>query len=152
MDSLSEIFCNEVVLKTLPNCEHTAKMKCSLDTTNFRCEVPCKGIMTSCCGRDCIARCFECQEVNVRVADGPIPRNVHRQHPCKKPLMCEHLCQNSCSQDHQCTTICKEACRQVCKHARCKNSCSNPLCSLSGTVYLVGILRAQQKKLLLILE
>jgi hypothetical protein len=126
VDSLSEVPCDEDVTKALPNCEHTAKMKCSMDPAKFRCEAPCNGIMTSCCGRDCLSRCFECQQVNTRAADGSIPRDMHRQHPCQRTLICEHLCRNPCSRDHQCTTVCKEACRQVCSHARCKNTCSTP--------------------------
>jgi hypothetical protein len=126
VDLLSEVFCDEMVAKALANCEHTAKIKCSQDTVNFRCEKPCGGIMTSCCGRDCLSRCFECQAMNSPAVDGPIPRQMHHQHPCKRVLFCEHLCSNPCSQDHQYTSTCIEACRQVCPHARCKKSCSTP--------------------------
>jgi|ERR1700734_3124615 hypothetical protein len=126
MDFLSEVFCNEVVTKNLPSCEHTAKMMCSRDAAQYRCDAPCGGIMTSCCGRDCPSRCSECQEANDRVAEGPILRKIHREHPCLKTLYCEHQCSNPCSPDHRCTTSCKGACRQVCSHARCMKSCSTP--------------------------
>lgn len=126
VDSLSEVFCDEVVTKALPNCEHTAQMMCSRDATLYRCEASCGGIMTSCCGRDCRSRCSECQQVNNKVDEGPVLRQLHRQHPCQKTLYCEHLCANPCSADHKCTTRCKEACRQVCSHARCRQHCSTP--------------------------
>ena len=120
------MFCNEVVTKALPDCEHHAQMVCSRDANQYRCEAPCGGIMTSCCGRDCHSRCSECQQVNNEVTERPIPRQFHSQHACQKTLYCEHLCANPCSPDHQCTTKCKEACRQVCSHARCRQPCSTP--------------------------
>jgi hypothetical protein len=126
MDSLSEVLCNEIVTKELPSCEHVAQMACSRDAAQYRCEAPCGGIMTSCCGRDCRSHCFECQQVNVVAVEGPVLRQIHYEHPCQKTLYCEHPCDNPCSADHRCTTRCKEACRQVCVHARCKKSCSIP--------------------------
>jgi hypothetical protein len=141
MDSLSEVFCDEVVTKALPNCEHRAQMMCSRDAAQYRCEAPCGGIMTSCCGRDCHSRCSECQQVNSETTEGPIPRQFHHQHACQKTLYCEHLCANPCSPDHQCTTRCKGACRQVCSHARCRLPCSTPcapcqeLCTWSVLIY-----------------
>lgn len=126
MGSLAEVFCGEIVAKSLPNCEHTAQILCSQDVALHRCSAPCGGLMTSCCGRDCNSSCFDCQQVNERAAEGPVVRQMHRQHPCQKALYCEHLCQNPCSQDHQCTTKCEKACRQICSHARCRKHCSVP--------------------------
>ncbi|KAJ3544380.1 hypothetical protein NM688_g5751 [Phlebia brevispora] len=39
LDDLSDVTCNEVVRKKLPNCEHEADMKCSDDPSRHRCSV-----------------------------------------------------------------------------------------------------------------
>jgi len=126
MDSLSDVFCSEVVSKTLESCEHTARMMCSRDAAQHRCEEPCSGILITCCGRNCLSRCHECQRVDDDVVEGPLRRKIHREHPCQKTLYCEHPCDKPCSPDHKCTTRCKAACRQICLHARCRKFCSTP--------------------------
>ena len=124
MESLADIYCDETVTKSLPGCEHHARMPCSEDPLSYRCLAPCDGIMSSCCGRNCRSSCSECQRVNQPAAEGHTHRTLHKQHPCQKTLYCGHQCCNPCSADHQCTTECLEACRQVCSHARCKKRCS----------------------------
>jgi hypothetical protein len=130
MDDLAEVFCTTVMTKLLPNCEHTAVMKCSENPAQYHCNSLCGGIM-ACCGRDCNSRCNQCQRLNapdnVNPEEArPIERVNHFEHPCYKMLYCAHQCPKSCSQDHQCVTVCKEPCRQECSHARCNQYCSTP--------------------------
>ncbi|PCH43420.1 nucleoside triphosphate hydrolase protein [Wolfiporia cocos MD-104 SS10] len=131
LDDLSTVYCNVIVSRPLPSCEHEASMKCSQDLAAYVCTEVCSGIL-SCCGRSCKAQCHECQRMNrtatveEQETPGPTPRLQHKTHPCEKMLYCGHLCGKACSQDHECTNICKESCRQVCNHARCRNYCSTP--------------------------
>ncbi|KAH9951524.1 P-loop containing nucleoside triphosphate hydrolase protein [Amylocystis lapponica] len=130
LDDLGEVTCDEMLVKRLPACEHEAKMKCSEDPSRFRCKAACRGVMP-CCGRNCGAQCFQCQQLNVAENAGDneelvVAREKHVSHPCERTLYCGHVCGNACSQDHECATICKAPCRQVCPHARCKNYCSTP--------------------------
>lgn len=126
MSSLDEIICDEVVTKKLTHCEHTARLRCSVDPATHLCQATCGSNML-CCGQQCQARCHQCQSANGTDGDtGPRQRISHHPHSCRKTLYCEHQCQNPCSQDHECTTICKEPCLQVCAHAKCKSYCSTP--------------------------
>ena len=125
-DNPAEIPCVVLVEKSLLNCRHVATMLCSTDPTAYLCNALCGGIM-SCCGRNCSARCHQCQELNVGQTDRDRAGLLkHREHPCQKSLFCQHRCMLSCSQDHQCTTMCRAACRQACPHAKCKKHCSEP--------------------------
>lgn len=126
IDQLEEVFCNVLVSKQLPGCEHTAIMRCSDDASLYLCTAQCSRV-TECCGRDCVANCHQCQSLNPTPDKaGHIPRTKHMEHPCRKPLYCAHECTKSCSRDHECITLCKERCRQECIHARCKQYCSTP--------------------------
>jgi hypothetical protein len=122
MESLEQVFCDVVVTKPLPNCEHPAQLPCSADPQQYTCTAPCGGIMT-CCGRDCKYLCSECQKMGV----GPgKERSQHMQHLCEKSLYCGHRCGKPCSQDHVCKTSCDQECQQRCPHAKCKSRCSKP--------------------------
>ncbi|KAG1904255.1 uncharacterized protein F5891DRAFT_1206968, partial [Suillus fuscotomentosus] len=125
ISALEKVYCNSMVDKHLPRCEHTARMACSTDPATYLCKAPCNGIM-SCCGRSCNAKCHQCQEKNTSSEGEHTPRTQHTAHPCEKPLFCEHLCQDACSDDHKHTVACKKPCRQACFHARCKLPCSMP--------------------------
>jgi len=126
MDNLAEVFCNTVITKQLPNCEHTADLACAADPSEHRCRSLCGGIM-ACCGRNCSSQCHNCQRQNETNTDqDQHARVAHHPHPCQKTLFCQHQCQLSCSQEHQCTTQCNRPCRQQCPHARCRQACSNP--------------------------
>ena len=139
-DTPEDIPCDVMVEKLLPRCRHLAKMPCSSDPERFCCNASCGGIL-SCCGRDCNARCHQCQVLNVEGTDPDQDRAVlrkHREHSCQKRLFCEHICSLACSQDHQCATICKAACRQACPHAKCNRYCSDPCapCQAKCTWYV----------------
>jgi hypothetical protein len=129
LDDLSEVQCDEIVVKQLPSCEHEVSAKCSTDPELIRCMAVCGGIL-ACCGRNCRSRCHSCQTLNdppvLQHGTTNILREHHVQHPCERRLYCEHQCDQPCSSDHACTTICKQPCRQVCPHARCKQYCSTP--------------------------
>ncbi|CAL1707171.1 unnamed protein product [Somion occarium] len=131
LDLLSDVECDVMLTKQLPDCEHQARMKCSDDPSLVNCTIVCDGIM-ACCGRNCQARCHQCQTLNVRQAgnaeqpNGAIARTSHAQHRCERRLYCEHQCDRPCSAEHECTTVCKAPCRQVCPHARCNQYCSTP--------------------------
>ncbi|KAJ7593996.1 hypothetical protein C8J56DRAFT_925724 [Mycena floridula] len=123
LDDLSAVRCNEIVERSLPNCEHLAKMKCTDDPSQESCNALCRGVMP-CCGRNCNSRCSQCQ-----LATGnPLSktRTKHSSHPCKKLLYCAHYCSNSCSEDHACIVSCAKACRQQCIHSKCQQLCSTP--------------------------
>ncbi|KAN0098042.1 AAA domain containing protein [Tylopilus felleus] len=125
-DALENARCDEEVEKPLPDCEHWAKMPCSQDPKDYRCQVRC-GELMACCGKSCNASCDECQSLNDTLTNGgAIKRTKHTLHPCQKRLYCEHTCQGACSESHEHTTRCKANCRQVCPHSRCRNQCSVP--------------------------
>jgi hypothetical protein len=114
------------VEKQLPYCEHTALMPCSQDSAAYRCVARC-GITMNCCHKTCKSQCYECQGGDPGVEiKGPIPRLLHRAHPCEQRLYCEHHCQEACSEDHHHTTKCMATCRQSCAHAQCRSPCSTP--------------------------
>ncbi|KAF8656756.1 hypothetical protein AX16_002435 [Volvariella volvacea WC 439] len=125
LSNLSEVYCNVVVKKKLPHCEHFASMACSAEPSDYECRSACSRIL-DCCGRDCKSTCSECQMLNTLHEDGITIRIKHQQHPCNKPRYCAHLCPNPCSPNHQCATICKEQCRRECVHTHCRNHCSTP--------------------------
>lgn len=128
LDNIAEAFCNVIVTKRLPTCEHLAEMRCSDDPALYICTQVCGGVL-ACCGRDCKSNCHTCQEQNglhELEEARRIKRTSHIQHPCHKPLRCAHECLESCSQDHKCVVLCKEQCRQECSHARCQEYCSTP--------------------------
>ncbi|KNZ77104.1 NFX1-type zinc finger-containing protein 1 [Termitomyces sp. J132] len=127
LDKLEEAFCNVIIVKNLPTCEHSVEMRCSDDPSLYKCIQPCAGIM-ECCGRTCNSNCYQCQAKNVSSAQDTsrILRTFHVNHPCRKVLHCAHICNGPCSRDHKCILICKEQCRQECAHAQCKEYCSTP--------------------------
>ncbi|KAG2361405.1 hypothetical protein BDR07DRAFT_1472123 [Suillus spraguei] len=125
ISTLENVKCDSVVDKSLPRCEHTARMPCSADPATYLCKAPCNGIM-SCCGKSCKAKCYECQQKNAPSEGEHTQRAHHTTHPCSKPLFCEHLCQEACSDDHKHTVACRKPCRQACSHARCQLVCSAP--------------------------
>jgi len=127
MDKLDEIRCRQLVVRDLPDCEHTAELECSDDPSQHRCTKRCDGIM-SCCGRSCNSSCWKCQSQSSQARDdsGKVSRIKHMSHQCEKRLYCEHQCAEFCSENHQCTTSCKGPCRQVCAHTKCRNYCSTP--------------------------
>ncbi|KAI6157793.1 hypothetical protein BKA82DRAFT_4061548 [Pisolithus tinctorius] len=127
LDTLDSVYCNYVLEKQLPHCEHSVPMECSQDAEDHRCEARC-GELMSCCSRMCNAPCYECQRRNDPQFEeaGLIRRQKHRIHPCQKSLHCEHICQEACSGNHEHTRRCMDPCRQACAHARCKLPCSDP--------------------------
>ncbi|KAJ7647110.1 hypothetical protein FB45DRAFT_821739 [Roridomyces roridus] len=124
LDNLEDIACTELVLKSLPSCEHSARMLCSTDPSEVPCTSACAGIM-HCCGRSCAARCHDCQRFHPQT-EGRIERTMHSTHPCQKILFCAHTCNQPCSVDHECAKACQESCRMECSHSRCKSYCSKP--------------------------
>ncbi|OAX35179.1 hypothetical protein K503DRAFT_868436 [Rhizopogon vinicolor AM-OR11-026] len=125
LSTLESVFCDFIVNKDLPHCEHAAPMACSTDPSTYPCKAPCSGIM-GCCGRTCKAKCHGCQQKNPPSEGEHTQRTQHLPHSCEKPLFCEHLCQDPCSNNHTHTVSCKKPCRQACSHTRCKLPCSAP--------------------------
>lgn len=127
LDTLDRVYCNFVLEKRLPHCEHSVQMECSQSPEDYRCEARC-GELMSCCGKMCNAPCYDCQRANDPHSEEAlfIRRQNHRHHPCQKSLHCEHMCQEACSGDHEHTTRCMEPCRQACTHAKCRLPCSDP--------------------------
>ncbi|KAI0294249.1 P-loop containing nucleoside triphosphate hydrolase protein, partial [Multifurca ochricompacta] len=128
LEDLVSIECVVPVLKSLPSCEHSAKMGCSRDRASFTCKEICGGLMT-CCGRMCTSRCHECQKATREVKDigrFPFVRTHHRAHSCERLLKCQHLCGFPCSSDHSCNPQCAGSCRQRCSHRKCEKPCWEP--------------------------
>ncbi|KAH9032058.1 AAA domain-containing protein [Lactarius pseudohatsudake] len=93
--------CVAQVLKRLPGCEHSGIMACSGDPTNFECKELCGGD-TTCCGRTCKSRCYECQKVtrdNAAPRAGAVP-------PVRTHHTMPTLCGLACSSDHSCNPKC----------------------------------------------
>ncbi|KAJ7217780.1 hypothetical protein GGX14DRAFT_438313 [Mycena pura] len=124
LDNLDEVSCSVPVTKSLPNCEHLARVTCSTDVLDSKCSSIC-GEAMPCCGRPCKSKCHECQSVNGN-APGLIARIQHQEHLCQKLLFCAHTCSKPCSRDHQCATVCQNQCRQECSHSQCNAYCSTP--------------------------
>ncbi|KAH8981146.1 hypothetical protein EDB92DRAFT_2055683 [Lactarius akahatsu] len=127
---LETVKCVAQVSKRLPGCEHSGIMACSGDPTNFECKEVCGGD-TSCCGRTCKSRCYECQKVTrdsaaPRAGAVPPVRTHHTSHSCERTLKCRHLCGLACSSDHSCNPKCSQSCRQQCGHQRCQKECWEP--------------------------
>ncbi|KIP05604.1 hypothetical protein PHLGIDRAFT_147296 [Phlebiopsis gigantea 11061_1 CR5-6] len=131
LDDLSQVRCNVVIRKQLPNCEHVIEMACSDDPKSRSCTAICNGILP-CCGRTCQAECHRCRIPNpLPNTEGdnavtPVVITVHHTHSCQRRLYCEHPCANPCSDEHDCTVECMHPCRQACAHAQCKRPCSAP--------------------------
>ncbi|KAI0071801.1 hypothetical protein K474DRAFT_1630013 [Panus rudis PR-1116 ss-1] len=128
LEKLSEVICNEMVIKALPFCEHKAVTTCSRDPATVECREPCTGAM-ECCSRTCKSTCHSCMrlsKLDIPNAQGRIRRNKHNSHPCERPLYCQHLCGLPCSREHSCNTFCREQCRQQCAHHQCPKPCSSP--------------------------
>ncbi|KAI6119903.1 hypothetical protein EDD16DRAFT_1579433 [Pisolithus croceorrhizus] len=127
LDTLDRIYCDFVLEKRLPHCEHSVHMECSQNPEDYRCKARC-GELMSCCGKMCNAPCYDCQRANDPHSEEAlfIRRQNHHRHPCQKNLHCEHICQEACSNDHEHTRRCMEPCRQACTHAKCRLPCSEP--------------------------
>ncbi len=129
-DDLQDVQCNVNVEKTLPQCEHTARVQCHQDPKLVRCRSICGGLMT-CCSRKCSSTCNECRTITAAAftlnqLPSRITRTTHRNHPCERLLYCQHHCGRNCSQDHECNNNCSERCRQTCSHHTCEKPCSEP--------------------------
>lgn len=126
-----------MVVKKLPQCKHTAPMRCSDSPASFLCKQVCGGAMT-CCSKTCKSPCFECQvltRATINVQDAPIAstnvtsdtRIAHSKHPCERLLYCLHACGQDCHpKDDPCNPACKQKCRQECVHQSCQKPCSTP--------------------------
>ncbi|KAL4078405.1 hypothetical protein V8B97DRAFT_1937181 [Scleroderma yunnanense] len=127
LDMIQNIYCDFVVMKQLPHCEHSAPMECSQDPENYPCQERC-AVLMPCCSKTCKAPCYECQrESNPPLEEsGQVKRDKHMHHLCQKSLHCEHLCQEACSENHSHTNRCMKLCRQACPHAKCTLPCSVP--------------------------
>lgn len=140
MDTLDNVYCDVMVEKPLPSCEHRALMHCSMDPKQYSCTASCD-MMMACCSHNCTAPCSTCQQLNAPSLEGKTSRQSHRQHSCERELFCGHRCQAACSIDHVCTTSCNRACRQTCSHAVCRKSCATPCapCQERCTWYLIPV-------------
>ncbi|KAI6041108.1 hypothetical protein EDC04DRAFT_2566184 [Pisolithus marmoratus] len=129
LDTLDRVYCDFILKKQLPHCEHSVHMACSQDPKDYRCEARC-GELMSCCGKMCNAPCYGCQCTNDPHFEAAqfIRRKNHVRHSCQTSLHCEHMCQEACSGKHEHTRQCMAPCRQACAHARCKFPCSH-LCA-----------------------
>nr|GAT43007.1 predicted protein [Mycena chlorophos] len=125
LDNLEDVRCTTVVVKHFSDCEHSTEMECSTEPSEMACSAPCNGIMP-CCGRTCLAKCYECQTKNDKIPGELVVRAKHQPHKCEKNLFCGHKCGKTCSENHECTTSCQQQCRQQCKHSQCKEYCSTP--------------------------
>ncbi|KAI9431019.1 hypothetical protein H4582DRAFT_1823204 [Lactarius indigo] len=128
--NLETIRCFARVSKRLPGCEHYAIMACSADPADVECNQVCGG-QTTCCGRTCKSRCYDCQTItrdNVAPGAGALRlvRMHHQSHPCERALKCQHLCGLVCSSDHLCDPTCSQSCRQRCGHQKCQKGCWEP--------------------------
>ncbi|KAH7108426.1 AAA domain-containing protein [Auriculariales sp. MPI-PUGE-AT-0066] len=130
--ALDKVRCRVKVVKALLRCEHSAVMECSRSPENWICKEMCG--QRAKCGHICKARCYDCQQRNIRSPDDTeehgevserIVREHHVPHRCGRILFCQHPCSSDCgnSEDHKCTTDCQAACRQLCSHVTCNKPC-----------------------------
>jgi hypothetical protein len=92
METLQDVFCDALVTKPLPHCEHTAQLACSQSPENHMCMTPCRR-ERPCCSKACPSACGQCQTLNTPDDDlyattipGLIVRKEHMSHTCKKTL------------------------------------------------------------------
>ena len=105
--------------RKLPNCEHTATVRCGSDVSLVSCNEICNRAAQ--CGHTCQAKCNQCQALN-----NTMERVRHIPHPCKRDLLCGHPCSEDCTPSHECSGACQATCRQSCTHQPCRKGCSKP--------------------------
>ncbi|VDI09955.1 Hypothetical predicted protein [Mytilus galloprovincialis] len=132
--------CNEIVEKTIPECQHKKQMPCHLDPDSASCNERCQAIIS--CGHRCQKHCTDpcnteddCQElitVDARCRHSVQVACCTKYDPpcrmeCSGILDCGHKCQGTCSDCSQgrLHVPCKKKCNRnlVCGHI-CKESCN----------------------------
>lgn len=133
--------CNEIVEKTIPECQHRKKMPCHLDPESASCDEPCQNIIA--CGHRCQKHCTDqcnteddCQElikIEARCGHSVQAACCTKYDPpcrilCSEILACGHKCKGRCSDCSQgrLHVPCKEKCNRnlVCGHI-CKEYCNH---------------------------
>lgn len=115
------IYCDTLVQKTVPGCNHTVEVACSLDVTldRYRCPTPCATILS--CGHPCPGTCGQC---NTKTNTGQ--RSVSHQ-KCRKVCgrrfgTCNHTCHKPCHDGKDCGP-CLSPCEVRCQHSQCTLLC-----------------------------
>ncbi|OTB05196.1 hypothetical protein M426DRAFT_320004 [Hypoxylon sp. CI-4A] len=120
----SAIVCQQIVKKTVPDCNHVADVPCHMDVTleSYRCGKMCLGAQA--CGHSCRKACHECTQRK----DGKFIKFDHgicRQACGRKYTTCRHGCSKECHGDTSCP-LCPAPCEVRCSHSRCSKKCHEP--------------------------
>ncbi|XP_069677368.1 NFX1-type zinc finger-containing protein 1-like [Periplaneta americana] len=110
--------CQVPVIRNLPYCEHTGRMKCSQDLETYLCKKSCTKTLP--CGHPCpnvcSAKCGNCQ---VRVVKRVSKCGHMMEVKCCEdpdPELCKSPCNRLLSCGHKCTTVCCAPCITKCLH------------------------------------
>ncbi|KAB7497578.1 NFX1-type zinc finger-containing protein 1 [Armadillidium nasatum] len=118
--------CMVMVDKLIAECNHKAKVPCSVSPNKKFCLNSCvlqKAVGTYCsevcgmpldCGHSCKGKCGEC--LNGRL------HSMCKEN-CNKTLVCGHVCSEPCSTD---CPPCQKQCLWKCVHSECKKVCGIP--------------------------
>ena len=108
--------CQVSVVKKLPNCEHSKKLPCYYEPSQYKCLKTCKKKYP--CGHLCQKNCFEECDVNCMLLQAKtIPNCGHIEEvPCylePKSWSCKKPCEKVLDCGHPCKSTCGETCKQL---------------------------------------
>ncbi|KAI0420848.1 hypothetical protein F5X98DRAFT_330813, partial [Xylaria grammica] len=121
---ISSIICKELVVKTVPGCNHTVKVSCNIDVTtpSYRCVNICGQPLA--CGHACQSQCHRCKDRK----DGIVIAEHHEvcRQQCNRPYTaCRHTCRTPCHGQQKCPP-CPSPCEVRCSHSKCSKKCHEP--------------------------
>ena len=131
--------CHELVIKTMPLCEHEQEMKCSDDPGSVLCTAPCSNVCDK--GHPCPKLCYKDCGRCMQAIEKQIPMCEHKQlvpcylHPAL--FRCKAHCSKYCKEgQHLCSKLCYEDCGKceaivsktipVCGHSQDLPCCIEP--------------------------
>jgi AAA domain len=118
------VFCEVLVQKPVPGCDHMVKVACSTKVTSDEYKCPTLCAATLACGHPCPGTCGQC---NIKRGT-EIDHTAHQKcrKICTKPFgTCNHLCSKRCHHEEDCG-LCQSRCEVRCQHSRCAQRCSEP--------------------------
>jgi hypothetical protein len=102
------IYCDVLVSKEVPGCNHTVEIKCSLDINDekFRCPLPCTEHLS--CGHQCPGSCGRCNQKNA-TGQSTVKHCECTKICGRKYGTCNHNCKRKCHGGSDCG-LCQQPC------------------------------------------
>jgi hypothetical protein len=109
--TLENIDCRTLVLRTLSLCGHSGMLPCMFGENDLACSEICSTVLD--CGHLCSLKCHK----NEPAAHGKCKVR------CEKNLLCQHVCGQFCHMGDECPP-CQQPCKMMkCSHSKCKHPC-----------------------------